>query len=172
MNLSRHEYAKMIRAGVIGEDERLELIGGRIVAMSPEGALHAGAIDLCAEALRRVFAAGYTVRIQHPLAVDPDDEPEPDIAVVGGSPRDHLVDHPHEAVLVLEVAESSLEYDRGEKARLYARADVTDYWIVNLIDRRLEVHRDPKSGGYGSIVSLAADDEIGRGAAPLISRAG
>ena len=150
----------MIRAGIIGEDERLELIGGRIVAMSPEGALHAGAIDLAADALRRVFAAGHTVRIQHPLAIDPDDEPEPDIAVVRGSPRDHLADHPHEAVLVVEVAESSLEYDRGGKAHLYARAGFADYWIINLIDRRLEVHRDPKIGGYSSILSLTSEDEI------------
>src|SRR5947207_5074657 len=77
-NFSRGEFDKMIRAGIIGEDERLELVDGRIVAMSPEGAVHAGAIDLCAEALRRVFAIGHTVRVQHPLAIDPDDEPEPD----------------------------------------------------------------------------------------------
>jgi Uma2 family endonuclease len=121
-NFSRREYDSMVRAGILGEDERLELIGGRIIAMSPEGPLQAGAIDLCAEALRRVFGAGHTVRVQHPLAIDPDDEPEPDVAVVRGGPREHLADHPHEAVLVVEVAESSLEYDRGEKARLYARA--------------------------------------------------
>lgn len=156
----------MIRAGIIGEDERLELIGGRIVAMSPEGAVHAGTIDLCAEALRRVFATGYTVRVQHPLAIDPDDEPEPDIAVVAGSPRDHLDDHPSQAVLVVEVADSSLEYDRRDKARLYARAGFTDYWIVNLIDRRLEVRRAPSMNGYGSVVSLTAADEIAPLAAP------
>jgi len=156
----------MIRAGIIGEDERLELIGGRIVTMSPEGAIHAGAIDLCAEALRRVFTTGFTVRVQHPLAIDPDDEPEPDIAVVVGSPRDHLTDHPRQAVLVVEVADSSLEYDRRDKARLYARAGFADYWIVNLIDRRLEVHRAPTIGGYRSVVSLTATDEIAPLAAP------
>jgi Uma2 family endonuclease len=159
-NFSRREYDNMIRAGIIGGDERLELIGGRIVAISPEGAVHAGAIDLCAEALRRVFAAGHTVRVQHPLAIDPDDEPEPDIAVVRGSPRDHLADHPHEAVLVVEVAESSLEYDRGEKARLYARAGFADYWIVNLNHCCVEVHRDPTPAGYRNVISLTADDEV------------
>jgi Uma2 family endonuclease len=165
-NFSRRDYDNMIRAGILGEDERLELIGGRIVVMSPEGPLHAGAIDLCAEVLRRAFAAGHTVRVQHPLAVDPDDEPEPDIAIVRGGPRDHLADHPHEAVLVVEVAESSLETDRREKARLYARAGFADYWIVNLIDRRVEVHRDPTPAGYRRVVSFGAGDELAPLAAP------
>src|SRR5438132_876612 len=85
-NFSRRDYENMIGAGILGEDEHLELIGGQVVAMSPEGPVHAGAIDLCSEALRRVFGADHTVRVQHPLAVDPDDEPEPDVAVVRGGP--------------------------------------------------------------------------------------
>src|SRR5262245_61253803 len=89
-NFSRRSHETMIGAGIIGEDEHVELIGGRIIAMSPEGPAHASAIDLCAEAFRRVFGAGHTVRVQHPLAVDLEDEPEPDIAVVVGGPRDHL----------------------------------------------------------------------------------
>src|SRR5262245_56521016 len=105
-NFSRRDYENMISAGIFGEDEHLELIGGRILAMSPEGPMHAGAIDLCAEALRRIFGPDYTIRVQHALAVDPDDEPEPDLAVVRGSPRDHLTEHPRDAVLVVEVAES------------------------------------------------------------------
>ena len=165
-NFSRRDYENMIGAGIIGEDEHVELIGGRIVAMSPEGPVHAGAIDLCAEALRRVFGADHTIRVQHPLAVDFEDEPEPDVAVVPGSPRDHLAEHPHAAVLVVEVAESSLAYDRGDKALLYARAGFLDYWIVNLIERRVEVHRDPTPAGYRSRVSLAARDEIAPLAAP------
>jgi Uma2 family endonuclease len=165
-NFSRRDYENMIGAGIIGEDEHVELIDGRIVAMSPEGPAHAGAIDLCAEALRRVFGADHTVRVQHPLAVDFNDEPEPDVAVVHGGPRDHLAHHPHEAVLVVEVAESSLEYDRRDKALLYARAGFVDYWIVNLIDRRVEIHRDPSPAGYRSVVSLAAGDEMAPLAAP------
>jgi len=121
-NFSRRDYENMIRAGILGEDEHLELVGGRIVVMSPEGPVHAGAIDLCAEILRRTFGPDHTVRVQHPLAIDKDDEPEPDIAVVRGGPRDHLTEHPRDAVLVVEVAESSLAYDRGDKALLYARA--------------------------------------------------
>jgi Uma2 family endonuclease len=165
-NFSRRDYDNMIRAGIIGEDEHVELIGGRIVAMSPEGPAHAGAIDLCAEALRRAFGPDHTIRVQHPLAVGADDEPEPDLAVVRGGPRDHLAEHPRTAALVVEVAESSLAYDRGEKALLYARAGFADYWIVNLTDRRLEVHREPTPAGYRSIVSLSPGDEIAPLAAP------
>jgi Uma2 family endonuclease len=165
-NFSRRDYENMIGAGIIGEDEHVELIGGRIIAMSPEGPIHAGAIDLCADALRRAFGADHTIRVQHPLAVDAADEPEPDVAVVPGGPRDHLAAHPHAAVLVVEVAESSLAYDRGDKAVLYARAGFLDYWIVNLVERRVEVHRDPMPAGYRSIVSLAAGDEIAPMASP------
>lgn len=165
-NFSRRDFDNMIGAGIIGEDEHVELIGGRIVVMSPEGPLHAGAIDLCADALRLAFGSDHTVRVQHPLAVDADDEPEPDIAVVRGGPRDHLASHPHTAVLIVEVAETSLAYDRGDKARLYARAGFADYWIVNLADRRLEVFRDPAPAGYRTVASLVAGDEIAPLAAP------
>jgi Uma2 family endonuclease len=165
-NFSRRDYETMIRAGILGEDEHVELVGGRIVVMSPEGPAHAGAIDLCAEVLRRIFGADHTVRVQHPLAIDLEDEPEPDVAVVRGGPRDHLAEHPHTAVLVVEVAESSLTYDRTEKAALYARAGFVDYWIVNLVERRLEVHRDPAAGVYRTVRVLVAGDEIAPMAAP------
>jgi Uma2 family endonuclease len=165
-NFSRSEYENMLRAGILGEDEHLELIGGRIVVMSPEGPRHAAAIDLCAEALRRVFPSGHTVRVQHPLALDADDEPEPDVAVVPGGPRDHVAEHPHDAVLVVEVAESSLEYDRRDKALLYARAGFSDYWILDIAGRTVEVHRDPSPNGYATIVVFSAGDEIAPLAAP------
>ncbi len=165
-NFSRRDYEKMIDAGVLREDERVELVAGRIVQMSPEGPLHAGTIDLCAETLRRLFGADYTVRVQHPLAVDPDGEPEPDLAVVEGGPRAHLADHPHRAVLVVEVAGTSLAYDRGEKARLYARAGFPEYWIVNLGAEVVEVHRDPSPDGYGSVASFGREAVISPLAAP------
>jgi Uma2 family endonuclease len=165
-NLTRLEYDKLVDVGIIGEDERVELVGGALVEMSPEGPTHAGTIDLCAEALRRAFGPGFTVRVQHPLVIDPDDEPEPDLAVVPGDPREYLGAHPRSAALVVEVSESSLSFDRLEKAPLYARAGVPEYWIVNLAERRLEVHREPSAGRYGRVVSLAAGDEIAPLAAP------
>jgi len=153
-NFSRRDYEHMIGAGILREDEHVELIGGRILEMSPEGPAHAGAIDLCAEALRAAFGSAYTVRVQHPLIVDPMDEPEPDVAIVAGGPRDHLDEHPRTAALVVEVAESSLEYDRGEKARLYAACGVPEYWVVNLVERVVEVHRGPGAGGYRELTTL------------------
>ena len=159
-NFSRVEYDKMIDAGIIGEDEHVELVDGAIVAVSPEGPEHAGTIDLCAEVLRRAFGPGFTVRVQHPIVIDPDGEPEPDIAVVVGEPGEHIEAHPRSAALVVEVARSSLDYDRAQKARLYARAGMPEFWIVNLRDRRVEVHRRPTAAGYEMITSLAPGDEI------------
>jgi Uma2 family endonuclease len=159
-NFTRVEYEKMVDAGIIGEDEHVELVDGAIVEMSPEGPLHACAIDVCAEVLRRAFGAGFTVRVQHPLIIEPDGEPEPDLAIVAGGPREHVGQHPRTAALVVEVAESSLESDRRDKGVLYARAALPEYWIVNLVDRRLEVHRDPGPSGYGRVTSFG-DDEGG-----------
>ena len=94
-------------------------------------------------ALRAAFASGWDVRGQLPVALDQESEPEPDVSVVPGSFRDYPHSHPARAGLVVEIADSSLALDRGEKAGLYARARVPEYWIVNLVDHALEVYRDP-----------------------------
>ncbi|MCW5850911.1 MAG: Uma2 family endonuclease [Anaerolineae bacterium] len=111
--------------------------------MSPMRPLHATVITLAARVLEQAFGAGYFVRWQMPLALDEYSEPEPDVIVVEGDIRDYVDDHPATAVLVAEVAESSLDYDQGEKASLYAAAGLADYWLFNLVQRRLEVRRDP-----------------------------
>lgn len=95
------------------------------------------------DALRKAFGEGTHVRIQLPLALDPSSEPEPDVTVVRGSPRDYRDAHPSAALLVVEVADTTLSHDRDQKGSLYARAGVADYWIVNLVDQVLEVYRDP-----------------------------
>jgi Uma2 family endonuclease len=159
-NISRDDFDKMIDAGIIGEDEHVELVNGRIVQMSPEAPWHAATIDLCAEALRLAFGPGCTVRVQHPLRVEPDGEPEPDIAVVRGGPREHGSGHPNRALLLVEVAGTSLQYDRQVKALLYARAEFAEYWIVNLPARCLEVHRDPSPAGYRRVTRLESDASL------------
>jgi Uma2 family endonuclease len=133
----------MIELGLFGEDDHLELVDGEILTMSPQKSLHAGTITVAAEALRLAFGAGCHVRVQLPLALDEMSEPEPDLAVVEGTGRDYLAAHPETALLVVEVADTTLPYDRGRKASLYARAGLAEYWIVNVADRVLEVHRDP-----------------------------
>jgi len=151
---TREEYYKMAETGVLRLGERVELIGGGVIAMVPQDSPHYTAIDLAKEELRKIFAAGYVVRVQGPLDLGLISQPEPDVAVVRGTIRDYAKAHPNSALLVVEVAESSLAYDRSIKASLYASAGIPDYWVLNLINRRLEVFRDPiampeQPHGYG-----------------------
>lgn len=138
----------MIAAGVFHPEARLELIEGEIVNTTPQGSLHATAVQLGEAVLRKIFSAGHAIRVQMPLALDESSEPEPDLAVVPGSPRDYRDAHPAKAVLVAEVADATLAFDREQKKRVYARAGIPEYWIVNLVERRLEVYREPDGEDY------------------------
>lgn len=140
---SREEFEKMTESCIFPPGTRAELIDGEILSMAPQKSPHAVAISLVEDCLRTAFGAGYTVRPQLPLALDACSEPEPDIAVVPGAPRDFLACHPSSAVLVVEIADASLDYDRQQKASLYARAGIADYWIINLIERKVEICRGP-----------------------------
>ncbi len=171
---TRREYGRLIDLDVLHEDDAIELLEGRLVVAEPQRTPHATAIDLAGEALRRAFGPGWRVRIQLPLGIGADSEPEPDVAVVRGDARDFLADHPATAALVVEVAQASLRLDRRVKARIYARAGIADYWIVNLVDRVLEVHRDPVSVGrrksrYRDVSVIAADERIVPLATPFAS---
>lgn len=142
---SREEYERLIAGGMFHPEERLELIEGEILQMSPQGSTHATAVILVENTLRKVFGSKYVVRVQMPLALGPNSEPEPDLAVVPGSPRDYRDEHPQTAELVVEVADTTLTYDRSKKSIIYARAGIQEYWILNLIERQLEVYRQPRS---------------------------
>lgn len=137
------EFENAWKQGIFRPDERLELIEGEIVEKMPQDSGHAAGIGACEEELKQVFPSGYWIRIQMPLLVSAGSAPEPDLAVVRGSWRDYRDSHPTTAVLVVEVAETSLTYDRTTKAELYARAGVTEYWILDLTHRLLEVYRQP-----------------------------
>jgi Uma2 family endonuclease len=139
---TRDEYERMVAAGIFAPDDRVELIDGEVIAMTPQGSAHATAVSLASEALRQAFGSGVVIRAQLPFAVSGESEPEPDIAVVAGSPRDFRDAHPGSALLIVEVADATLAYDRGTKASLYARAGVPDFWILNLVESALEVYRD------------------------------
>ncbi len=138
----------------------MELLEGEILERSPERSRHAAAVDLAFEALRRAFPASYSIRVQHPLALSGSSEPEPDLAVVAGSARDYVDRHPTTAALVVEVSDSSLEYDRTRKARVYAAAGILDYWIVNIVEGALELRRDPGTSGYRSVRRLAPGETV------------
>lgn len=153
----------MIDAGILHEDEPVELIEGRLRVAEPQNTPHAQAIELTADALRAAFGPGWRIRVQLPIALEPDSEPEPDVSVVAGAPRDDCTDHPSRPALVVEVADTSVRLDRGVKARVYARAAIAEYWIVNLAARALEVHRDPRrrAGRHAryTIVTIARPGE-------------
>jgi Uma2 family endonuclease len=138
----RGEYDRLVDLGVFERDP-LELIGGQIFVAEPQSAYHAAAIRSVDYALRAVLPPGWVVSVQSPVSLDDESEPEPDLAVVPGHPTDYRHGHPTRPSLIVEVAESSLGFDRLAKGSLYARAQVHDYWIVNLIDRVLEVYREP-----------------------------
>jgi Uma2 family endonuclease len=140
---TRKEYDRLVDIGLLHEDEPIELIGGQMIVAEPKGTPHTTAVGLTVEALRLAFGAGWVVRAQDPVALDDESEPEPDVAVVPGSIRDYRHAHPSRPVLIVEVAESSLAFDRRHKGSVYARAGVADYWIVNLRRRVLEVYREP-----------------------------
>lgn len=137
------EFQRAYDLGAFGLETRLELIEGEIIRKMPQNEPHAWTIQAVTEALRSAFAAGHSIRTQLPLVFGLRSKPEPDIAVVVGSFDDYKRRHPATAVLVVEVSDSPLALDRTTKAALYARAGIEDYWIVNLPDGVLEVHRQP-----------------------------
>jgi Uma2 family endonuclease len=141
---TRLEYERLIDLEFFQPGERLELIDGVMVVREPQYSPHATATQLVQRALERAFGAGFCVRAQLPIALDDASEPEPDAAVVPGDPRDYRNAHPTRPLLVVEVAQSRLAFDRWHKASLYARGGIAEYWVVNLVDRVLEVHREPR----------------------------
>ena len=140
---TRAEYDRLIELGIFQTGEEIELIGGELLVAEPQGAAHYTAIVKSARALQAAFGPGWYVRAEGPIGLDDDSEPEPDVAVVPGNPEDYSCSHPSRPVLTVEIAESSLNVDRRHKGSLYARAGLADYWVLNLIERVLEVYREP-----------------------------
>jgi Uma2 family endonuclease len=139
---SRDEYYRMAELGFF-EGKRVELIKGEIIEMSPMKSAHATAISLADEVLGKLFSKSFVIRTQLPITFGKNDEPEPDVAVVEGKVRDFSESHPKTAALIIEVSETTLNYDRTRKASLYAENKIEDYWILNLKNRCLEVYRRP-----------------------------
>jgi Uma2 family endonuclease len=136
------QYDRLTQLGFF-QDERVELIEGRIITMSAQLEPHCAGVNLCGRALETAFGPGFWVRRQNPLQFARS-KPEPDLAVVRGAEQDYIkLGTPRTALLVVEISDTSLRHDRGKKASLYAKYGIADYWIVNLVDRLLEVYRDP-----------------------------
>ncbi|MEM4412909.1 MAG: Uma2 family endonuclease [Candidatus Caldarchaeum sp.] len=171
---TRQEYDRMAEAGLFDPKERVQLIAGELVILTAQNSPHAVTIGKTQRVLERIFGQGIWVRIQMPALIDPDSEPEPDLVVVTGAPDEYLNEHSRTALLVIEVADTTLSLDRDQKAPLYARAGIPEYWIVNLLERCLEVFRDPvtppgQPASYRSHVKLGPSDTISLLAAPTAS---
>jgi len=141
---TRTEYYRMGKAGLFRE-ERVELLDGEIITMSPQNSSHAATVHRLWSLLSRLLGSTAYVRAQAPVILDGWSEPEPDIAVCQPDPYDYAREHPraNQVLLVIEVASSSLSYDRNRKVPAYAASDIPVCWIVNLTNRRVEVFTDP-----------------------------
>lgn len=155
--LKRSEYDKLVELGVF-EDEKVELLYGRLVPMSPQKSLHAQATHALGKRLARLLGDRAEARVQMPLALSDTSEPEPDVAVV--PPGTYWDGHPAIAWLVVEVAESSTRKDREVKARLYAEAGVLEYWLVDLKASFVEVFRDASDGVYRSARAFRGGESL------------
>ncbi len=165
---TRDDVIRLAEMGFF-QGQRVMLIDGEILAMPPMNRDHANGIIHALQAVQAAFGPGFTVRPQLPLDLGQTTDPEPDIAVVRGSARDHP-ETPTSAVLVIEVADSSLAYDLGDKASLYAAAEIPDYWVVDVIHKRLHVFREPKTdplAPHGSSYSNHVFLQRGESVAPL-----
>lgn len=142
--LSVEQYHEMIRAGILDEEDPVELLEGWLVTKMAKKPPHTVATKLAHDALGQCVPSGWHVRAQEPITTDTS-EPEPDLSVARGDVRNFLDRHPgpKDVGLVVEVAESSIDRDRGWKKRIYARARIPVYWIINLIDNKIEVYTDP-----------------------------
>jgi len=149
-----------VAAGAFAPGTHVQLVEGNIVEMTPQSSAHAMATCAVEEALRSAFPTGHNIRVQMPLGLGPAAEPEPDVAVVRGSFRDYRDHHPEHAVLIVEVADTTLTFDRSRKAEMYARHGVPEYWLLNLVDRQLEVFRQATVTGYVSQQIFAAGDAV------------
>ncbi len=150
----------MAADGFFHPEARVELVDGIVYDMAPQSSFHSTAVCALQEALRGIFSSGCTLRVQMPLALGDDAEPEPDLAVVPGRFEDYAFAHPSTALLVAEVADSSLVHDRRRKGPLYARNGIPEFWLVDLTRKTLEVHRQPEGGIYRSRTLLAQEDSV------------
>lgn len=141
---TRERYDACITAGIFRPGDRVQLVDGELIEMSPQNSPHSTAIRAANETLIRFFRTGHDVRAQLPLTLGNESEPEPDIAVVRGHWRDFAKQHPTTAVLVVEISDTTLEFDRSRKREIFAQCGIPEYWIVNLNDRQVEVQCEPR----------------------------
>jgi len=156
------EYHQMAEAGIFHPEERVELIAGQIIRMSAKGTAHSSTVGRIYKLLENCLGQQAWIRTEQPVVLDDFSEPEPDVAVVRLDPLDYADHHPtpSEVYLIIEVADSSLKYDRETKAKAYAKSGIADYWVLDVIDRKLHVFREPTQEGYHSEVIFSEEASV------------
>lgn len=167
LEVNRHrftaeEYRAVADAGVLGEDDRVELVGGEIVDMAPIGSRHLACVVALNHLLVEASGGMFFVSVQNPVRLGERDEPQPDLSLLGRKPRPEASAPPGPAdvLVVVEVSDTTLSYDRSVKLPLYAEAGVPEAWIVDLAGQRVEVHHGPGPGGYGDSWTFGPGERI------------
>ncbi len=156
------EYELLGKVGILAEDERWELLDGEIFAMSPIGPMHAGIVDRIMQLLVLATRGEYQVRVQNPMRLLPRSEPQPDILVAARRLDFYASAHPaaEDSRLIIEVADSTLAFDRGVKVPIYALAGVVEVWIVDAKAEVVHVHTDPEGRGYRTVRTLGIGEVL------------
>ncbi|HTW72920.1 MAG TPA: Uma2 family endonuclease [Acetobacteraceae bacterium] len=156
------QYHRMGEVGILNEDDRVELIEGELVAMVPIGSNHAGTVNTLNRRLVMAVGDRGVVAVQNPVELDDLSEPQPDFAILKPRPDDYrqATPRPNDVLLIIEVADSSLGYDRAVKRALYARHGIPEFWIVNISGGEVEVCRGPSGEQYGSITRVGRNGSL------------
>jgi Uma2 family endonuclease len=165
------DYYRMGEVGILPHDARVELIDGDVVQMPPIGSHHNGSVIGLDELLRELLGRRVSISVQGPLELRQYGTPQPDLLILRRRDDHYRSANPTaaDALLVIEVSESTLAYDRDTKAPMYARAGIADYWIVNLMDSQILVYREPVDGVYRSVQALGHEDVVQPLAFPDVS---
>ncbi|WP_117237315.1 Uma2 family endonuclease [Thermus sediminis] len=156
------EYHRLLEAGILREDDRVELIEGEILEMSPIGSRHLAAVNRIARLFFQRFGDRAIVSVQNPIHLDPRSEPQPDLTLLKPNPSDYAeaLPTPQEVLLLVEVMDTSQAYDREVKLPLYARAGIPEVWLLDLEARRLEVYRKPTPEGFAEARALGPEETV------------
>ena len=172
MNVVNHrftveEYHKMADAGILGADDRVELIDGEVVEVAPIGSNHVRAVNALTDILADFRASGraperYTISVQNPVVLSINQEPQPDTALLRAGRNRAELPQAADALLVVEVADTPITYDRERKLPLYAEAGIPEAWLIDLTEDRVEVHSSPESGGagYGKVSRFVRGEKV------------
>ncbi len=160
--INRDEYYKMAEVGILKPEDRVELINGEIIEMSPIGSRHAGAVRKITRVLHEYLNESFDISIQSPIVLGSNTEPEPDIAILKHRADDYSSAHPTgiDVVHVIEVADTSLSYDTDVKSELYAKAGIPAYWVADLQRLEITAYAKTSNGKYQDVSVLGVGDQI------------